>query len=354
MAFFFAEDKVRNELERLERRIKEKSYPDGFIKERNGKICSILRLMISNPDVWDKRTPFNIEHISNAFMDFAGDEDVIENGLNMVFAILLRFSLEEHINNSSELSNGYQSLTAFAVDNLKMFDEASRAQVNFALHSMHLAIFRKLITSSNFKVLQDFTEAQRSAEQLKNDWDIIINEKEQEVKHLQDILNSQKHAFNFVGLYAGFESLGRVKDEQLIWARRFLLGLGTAVPVMIIISSIYFIFFGKGIASLRDLVPIIPSLSLSLILIYYFRVALANYNNIRAQIVQIDLRKSLCQFIQNYAEYSSKIKTKDSNLLDKFEDIIFSNIMPSEDKIPSSFDGLEQIASLINVLKGKG
>lgn len=353
MAIFFASDKVRNELESLERRINEKNYPTGFIKERNDKICSILRLIISNPEHWDKRTPFNIEHIANAFMDFVGDEGVVEDGLNMIFAVLLRFCIEEHSNNPSELSNDYQFLKAFAIDNINKFEEASRSQVNYALHSMHLAIFRKLIHSGNFKALQDFTAAQRSAEQLKNDWDIIINEKQKEINQLQKTLTNQKDAFNFVGLYSGFESLGRVKNEQLIWARRFLLGLGIAVPVMIIISSIYFIFFGKGINSLKDLMPMIPSLSLSIILIYYFRVALGNYNNIRAQIVQIDLRKSLCQFIQNYAEYSSKIKTKDSNLLDKFEDIIFSNIMPSEDKIPSSFDGLAQIASLISAVKNK-
>ena len=67
--------------------------------------------------------------------------------------------------------------------------------------------------------------------------------------------------------------------------------------------------------------------------------------------MQIELRKSLCQFIQSYSDYSSEIRENNPEALSKFEDVVFSNIMLSDDKIPSTFDGIEQIASLINALK---
>ena len=79
-----------------------------------------------------------------------------------------------------------------------------------------------------------------------------------------------------------------------------------------------------------------------------------NFNSVRAQLIQIDLRKSLCQFIQNYATYAKDIREQNTDLLVKFEEVIFSNIMPSEDKIPSTFDGLEQLTNLIGALKKGG
>lgn len=84
---------------------------------------------------------------------------------------------------------------------------------------------------------------------------------------------------------------------------------------------------------------------------YYFRVVLINHISLRTQIMQIELRKSLCQFIQSYSDYSSEIRKNNPEALSKFEDVVFSNIMLSDDKIPSTFDGIEQIASLINSLK---
>lgn len=96
----------------------------------------------------------------------------------------------------------------------------------------------------------------------------------------------------------------------------------------------------------------IPGLSLTLILVYYFRVALQNYQSIKAQILQIEFRMTLCGFIQSYAEYSSNIKDKNPSSLSKFEDVIFSNIMPTENKIPSTFDGIDQVSALITSIKG--
>ncbi|MGP1190579.1 hypothetical protein ACJ8KY_23530, partial [Serratia sp. CY54781] len=72
-----------------------------------------------------------------------------------------------------------------------------------------------------------------------------------------------------------------------------------------------------------------------------------------SQINQIELRKSLCMFIQNYVEYSKTMKSGGNNTLDKFENVIFSNILMSDEKLPSTFDGLDSIASIIKEIKIK-
>ncbi|HDR1868661.1 TPA: hypothetical protein SIC62_000746 [Pasteurella multocida] len=67
--------------------------------------------------------------------------------------------------------------------------------------------------------------------------------------------------------------------------------------------------------------------------------------------MQLELRKTLCQFIQSYADYAKEIKEKDRSSLEKFENLIFSSILSDSEKVPSTFDGLEQLANLIKNIK---
>ncbi|MBJ9951464.1 hypothetical protein I5735_00115 [Acinetobacter baumannii] len=67
--------------------------------------------------------------------------------------------------------------------------------------------------------------------------------------------------------------------------------------------------------------------------------------------MQLELRMALCQFIHNYAEDSESLYSKNKNGFEKFENIIFSPIVASDDKIPTTFDGIDQIAKLIEVFR---
>nr|WP_202819706.1 hypothetical protein [Thaumasiovibrio occultus] len=68
--------------------------------------------------------------------------------------------------------------------------------------------------------------------------------------------------------------------------------------------------------------------------------------------MQLELRQTLCQFIQSYADYAKEIKAKDGASLEKFENLIFSGILADSDKVPSTFDGLEQIGAMLKSIKG--
>lgn len=67
--------------------------------------------------------------------------------------------------------------------------------------------------------------------------------------------------------------------------------------------------------------------------------------------MQIELRQTLCQFIQSYAGYSSEIKKQDAGALEKFESIIFSGVLSDPEKLPSTYDGMGQIGNLIKSIK---
>ncbi|ELB1136149.1 hypothetical protein QQ214_000516 [Vibrio parahaemolyticus] len=101
----------------------------------------------------------------------------------------------------------------------------------------------------------------------------------------------------------------------------------------------------------NDLIAFIPLVSIEIILIYFFRVILIHYKEAKTQIMQIELRMTLCQFIESYTSYSKEIKEQDSNALEKFENIIFSGILSDTEKLPSTFDGFEQLGSLVKSLK---
>ena len=171
------------------------------------------------------------------------------------------------------------------------------------------------------------------------------DEKLEKVEQLSDTLENLKQGFNFVALSDGFSRMLNEKKSSKIWILLLLF------LIAIIISAIpaYKFFSDGGINLTWQQIAI--SAGLELVLIYFFRVVLFHYRTVQTQIMQLDLRLSLCQFIQSYAEYAKEIKTNDKDALDKFENLIFSSILSSDEKIPSTFDGLEQLNSLIKQFK---
>lgn len=110
------------------------------------------------------------------------------------------------------------------------------------------------------------------------------------------------------------------------------------------------IYSGKSLGT-DHLFVLVPIISIEIIMIYFFRVILFNHRSVKAQIMQIELRQTLCQFIQSYTEYSTEMKKQDPNALEKFESLIFSGVLSDPEKLPSTFDGVEQISNLIKSIK---
>lgn len=183
-------------------------------------------------------------------------------------------------------------------------------------------------------------------------------------------LEKYSTAFNFVGLYKGFDDLSKLKNEQKDKTYQFSILLGVAlilVPILsiflqsymgVVVNDTVFDFKTLTVTSQFNWVKIFPVLGLEFILIYFFRIVLNRLNTLQTEIVQIELRKSLCQFIQEYAKYARELREHSSsdgqekvNLLEKFENIIFSNILSQPEKVPSTFDGLEQLSNFLKEFK---
>ncbi|WP_158086941.1 hypothetical protein [Rouxiella silvae] len=245
----------------------------------------------------------------------------------------------------------YYNITEFATNNTTQFSNDAFKNIDFATRLMPIALFKEMMTSQRVNSLKDFNTTLDDVLGLKSDWDAELEVKVEEVNKLKEHLDQQVIAFNFVGLFKGFNNLSRSKWWEIFWARLLLCFLG----LMVISPLCYEIYKSVTIEpekiSIALYLSVIPILSITIILVYFFRISLHSLNSSKSQLDQIELRKTLCMFIQDYAKYSVSIKKEDPDVLAKFESLIFSNILPHGADIPSAYDGIEQLSKLISSVK---
>lgn len=353
MEGFFSDENVINAIRNCQMLLLRENAGNEFEEERNTHILNMLEKISEAPEHWDLTTKLNIKYFGAVFLKDLNSREFSKTHLDALFSSLFRFSIENYISTPYEMSQELRLTKEFAVNKNHLFHEIAIEQINYALKDMSISMFKSLYNQDELKSIRGFATLKQEAERIRKEWDEDLVEKEMKVSELKNALNAHQDGFNFVGLHAGFAKLGRSKAEELFWTRIVMITIGFIIPISILTQAFIFFHFKIPLEKPMDLIKVFPGASITLLLIYYFRVSLNSYSSVRAQIMQIELRKSLCRFIQRYSEYSEGISAKNPNLLTKFEDVIFSNIMTSEDKIPSSFDGIEQIANLVASLKGK-
>ncbi|EFL80605.1 hypothetical protein ACQP31_10460 [Actinobacillus pleuropneumoniae] len=306
--------------------------------------------------------PFNYYHLNSDFEDFFDGRYKEDFGLFYICCV--RF-LKEYIMYLSrkKLSNVFVSSlwNSFEDDDLSLLDERCKRQANYIKKEMGVDILNFYFGDKGFEAFLDLSnnikKAEFKSEEIKKN---IINgeanlrkfldDKQIQVNALSDKLEEQKTAFNFVGLSQGFESLLRKKrnNQAIVLCLLFFIGIFLFIPLFTYIE----LYQVRNQSSESfDWKIFLPFVSIELITLYLFRVVLIHYNSIKTQIMQLELRQTLCQFIQSYADYAKEIKEKDGASLEKFENLIFSSILSTPDKVPSTFDGLEQLSNLIKEFK---
>jgi len=281
-----------------------------FEKERNGHIINILTSMNNKPQEWDENTQFNISDTSSELrksLTKNQSESEKNEQLNIMIAILFAFYSEYQLYKPMETMDSHSTLKNFLNANIDEFPENLSLYLKYVLTEMPSSILKFLMSNQDFATLRNFIDVKKEAAHLKELWDTEISQKKQVVDKLKSSLESYKDGYNFVALYAGFKSLGDEKQQELNVAKFFVLVIGAIIPSIIGWGFYHLVHTKTQFQSIFDLIYFIPATALSAILIYYFRISLSNYNSLRAQKMQIELRKSLCQFIQEYSRYSSEI-----------------------------------------------
>lgn len=108
---------------------------------------------------------------------------------------------------------------------------------------------------------------------------------------------------------------------------------------------------GGGEIGLWRFLYLLPISAIELILVFYFRVVLGQFHSVNAQLLQLRMRLAVCRFLESYGEFREKNKALP---FEKFDALVFSNLMPNADQVPSTFDGLEGLAKIFDSVRGRG
>jgi hypothetical protein len=174
---------------------------------------------------------------------------------------------------------------------------------------------------------------------------------EKRASELATLLKDQGEKLNFIGLSHAFRNMAEETAGQLSSPVRWLLitaivMLGVPICALVLPYLTRHLGYEWWQGSL-------PFVAIELVLFYLFRVLLLRYQSLKAQLLQIQLRYSLCAFVEGYSEFAARVrKSPDDKTLDKFEALIFSGITPDPQHVPSQFDGLEQLASTVRAVTG--
>jgi len=350
---FFADEKNAELLRRVALKIrKETESPDiflSFIKESIG-------FLLNKPEISDQYCKFNIEHISKNLLNHANNWLHDEGSHYALFYSIYRFlaEFEFTIPRISDTVTELLDTIRFANDDImNSLDGSTRTQLRYADLKMPAQILKALRDHSAIREIEKFNKSIENLNKYKKDIDKTLADKTAEANKLKEALDKYKTAFNFVGLYDGFNSLAIAKRRSVKLSVSILF---TLAMLMLSPAALKLYMTIKSGNYTTETTPLNISLILSIVtieilLLYFYRVVLHNLKSLRGQLVQLDLRRTLCQFIQEYAKYATEIKGADKELLVRFETVVFSGLVAEAGDIPSTFDGVDQLAKLVQKIK---
>jgi len=85
-------------------------------------------------------------------------------------------------------------------------------------------------------------------------------------------------------------------------------------------------------------IPLILTISIEIILIYYFRICMMHYNRISSELGQYDSRTAICEFIPYYIELMKTNKRDINAGLASFEEHVMSKIDPNPMSVPTTLE----------------
>lgn len=348
---FFASDAIQRSMSKAWRKLDGREEPEAI------QIRKVLYVIQKNAQPFDDRCQLNIEWIGGSISN--GIDAVAAEGLDNPAAIgelismLFRVVCEFELSSPGELSMELRSFQSWVDDNAMQLGGNASLEVNFARHQMPVSILKALLGLDVVRNLPNIQTYAAGVEGKFKEWSEDLASREARTNALRDALNRHESGFNFVGLYQGFDDLSKAKKDEVWWLRLYvvLLGIGVMLPLFVELLLLFWYRSEVKTLDLPLLFSILPVVSLTLILIYYFRLAVRSFEGAKAQLSQIELRKTMCRFVESYADFAKRMKKDNAETLGKFENMIFSNIVGSDEKLPATFDGVEQLSALIKSVK---
>jgi hypothetical protein len=355
MDHYFQSEKTQLKLKRALIILREFDLKEELHKQVRGFYVFTLIDMIDFPEKWDLHCVYSIGKISRDF-DVAMEKINLKGQVVDIispFEYFHMFLTEFYVTCGEVVDESVVKAKDAEDKAIRMLPEGARRVIERIDRSLPLDILRSVINHNHIEKIMDVSLLASQSNDLHRKWEIEIADKERRIDIIKESLDKYENAFNFVGLSHGFDSLLQEKKKEsrkLVWWVRF-----SAISMVLpIIAEFCWVFeLAKLNQELTEfgLLTLFPAISLVILATYFFRILLSNYKGVRSQISQLELRMTLCRFIQNYAKYSSELKLHNETTLERFEDIIFSNVFSNDDASISVFDGIEQFSKLVDKIK---
>lgn len=350
---FFDEQKFQSAIANFSMRLNAEASSIQTNKQFVQFIISALALFKSNPRDFDGACQLNIKYIGSRFFNQIEALRIDAESIEDVFTNCYRFLSELVFYKESNFPGDVGNEAQIALERIQYdtTDIPSRIknQLVYADNFMPVALAKSFLNKADFGVIRSFDEKYAGLGGLVEDIDKKLEGSKKEVVALHNSLKSYKDAFNFVGLHKGFDDIARSKrrSSYLSVIMMVLLAFLMVTPFL---WKIWHVLNDAPSAAFNTELYV-AFLGYDLLLLYFFRVVFQGYKSVKGQLVQLDLRKAVCQFIQSYADYAVKIKGSNPALLERFESLVFSGIVVNEENIPSTFDGVEQLIKLFEKVR---
>ena len=290
---------------------------------------------------------FNIQHIGSKFIGLLSDDDLSKNW-HSISSMIVRFSKELEIKTGAHISSIHNLLVYFT-NNLSKYD--SEDQYYYALQLMPLSIINEMANDRYRKQESSLNEiVSKIIEKKLPDKQHEIDKIKVDCDKYEKILSGFKSEFSFLSLNQAFNGLEVKKQKQLSGLKIVLIIFG----ILIVFFPLMFIFTDKNesVNITTEFFKLVPFIFVESILIYYFKIFLNKFNSISDQIIQLETKQAIMQFIESYVDYKKENKINQDEM-HKFEDIIFSQISPNLKDIPTSPDLVSLIDGLSKSIRSK-
>jgi hypothetical protein len=323
-------------------------------------LLETLRIFRHDAKTLHAGAPFTLDHtgpVLNAAVEGVtkAPQTHFDAPVDQLYAWIYRVVLEYELTlpHGTDISFELKAFVNYWREHPEQFTEDAQKQMRHAEQWLPIALLRNLLGSEGILNLRNVAAYSKTVDERVTAWEQKLTAQDEKASALERSLRQYEHGFNFVGLHEGFDDLATAKKTELQWLR-FAMGATGLIALLPVSAEIWVVF--SHLATIESLkwallASAVPVVTLTLLLIYFFRLAVRSADAAKSQLMQIELRKTLCRFIQSYADYAKQLKQEGSPSLTKFENVIFSGIVGSEEKIPATFDGMDQIAGLIKAVK---
>jgi hypothetical protein len=299
---------------------------------------------------YDALTTISRDNRGERIGEVLRDNDMSLNGLRALAFGLAQCVREYSLKSEFVPKEGANALIRYFDPSNPSLDEEGRQYADYVTHGLPRDIIHEMI--NNHRTQQVVHEQKiKSWEESLQAWDKRVASHEGTMKNLH-------LRYNFVELSKAFWEMYKNKErekDRLLWV---VIGLGLFLLMPIVAQfpladSVPYLSGLKVSWTLEQWPKVVPLITLEMVNLYFFRIFLHNFYSAKAQLLQLDLRQALCAFVESYVDFvKEKLPSqKDVNPLAKFEALVFSGLTPDPDKVPSSFDGLEQLMKMAKEFK---